>query len=115
LWEARTTIEAHVDSDPYNYARSLIALGKLNVRAGRHELALGFLNEGLEIMRLFRSDYRLAEAWGLLGQIAESGGDTPTAEKHYREALHIYVALNAGEAQTIEERLYHLELGKGTG
>jgi tetratricopeptide (TPR) repeat protein len=113
--EARTILETHVDTDPYNYARALIALGKVNVHTGQHEHALGHLTEGLEIMRQYGSEYRLAEVWALLGQIAEAGHETSEAAKHYKEALRIYLALNAQEARAVEERLRRLELGKETG
>jgi tetratricopeptide (TPR) repeat protein len=115
LQEARTMIERHVDADPYNYARALIALGKVNVHIGHPERAHGHLTKGLELMQRFGSEYRLAEVWGLLGQIAEASGEISKAEKHYKEALRIYVALGAQEARMIEGRLQRLELRKGTG
>lgn len=112
LHEARTMIEAHLEIDPYNFARALIALGKANFHIGQYEHALGYLNEGLRIMQRFGSEYHLAEIWVLLGQIAEAGGAFSKAEEHYDEALQIYLALGAQEAQMVETRLQNLKSGR---
>jgi tetratricopeptide (TPR) repeat protein len=114
LQEAHTLIAAHVDTDPYNYARALIALGKANVHTGDHESALGHLTEGLAIMEKFGSEYRLAEVRDLLGQIAQARGEVSQAERHYMEALRLYRALDAQEADTMEERLQGLGVERRT-
>ncbi|MFD7653917.1 ATP-binding protein [Actinosynnema sp. NPDC059797] len=116
LRQAHATMQRHFDADPYNYARSLIALGRVYVGTGLYDEALDHLTEGLQVMRQFGSEYRLAEVWSLLGQVAEARGRRTEAETHYRGALQMYLTLDAREARSVEQRLHRLrELGGTTG
>jgi tetratricopeptide (TPR) repeat protein len=105
-------IEAHIDADPYNYARTLIALGKAHVHLGDHPNALHHLSKGRDLMEQYGSEYRLAEVWTLLGQIAEASDDLAAAEEHYQNALGVYIALDALETPTIKERIKDLHTKK---
>jgi tetratricopeptide (TPR) repeat protein len=110
--QALEILERYRESDPYNHARALIALGKALVRVRRHDEALGFLTHGLDIMSEYESEYRLAEISGLLGEIAEATGDRGGALRQYRKALQTYLGLGAHEAQEIEQRITALNGGR---
>ncbi len=83
---------------PQDNARTLIAIGKIHLAAGRNPEARRHLEQGLQL------DPKSAEAWNALGAVAVAEANIPQSLQHFQKALTLNPSLttalvNAGQAQ----------------
>ncbi len=83
---------------PQDNARTLIAMGKIHLSAGKNPAARRNLEKGLQL------DPKSAEGWNALGAVAVGEGTIAEALRYFQKALEINPGLvtalvNAGQAQ----------------
>ncbi|WP_191302024.1 ATP-binding protein [Lentzea cavernae] len=96
-------------TDPYNHARSVVALAAAQCRTGALVAAAGRAGEGLGLMEALGSDHGRAEAFHVLGEVARRSGRAAEAREHLRAAEEIFRSLGSPQAEAVRERLAELD------
>lgn len=111
LREAERLFRPLAEIDPYNLSRTGTALAGAYLAAGELDLAHRAAADAARQMRNLGSGYEAAEATDLLGRIAERRGDPQAAQRHYGQALEVFVSLGSSRADMVRERLAALTAG----
>lgn len=109
LAEAVAVLDALPVPDPYNKARAELALGRAEVRTGRHESARARLSSVLVAMRALDSPLGEADAAFALGELDERVGDVRQARVSFERTERIYAELGNPGVGRVRERIRALD------
>jgi tetratricopeptide (TPR) repeat protein len=90
-------------------AGSLMSLGRTNLRRGQPAQADADLREAVALVRAAGMPYYEAEALTLLGEVAETIGDLPSARTHYSAAFDLYTEVEEPKAAVVRAKLVELD------
>jgi tetratricopeptide (TPR) repeat protein len=108
LSEAHEIFAKLSDSDPFNGARVLVALGDAYRHTGELDQAQAWAGKALRAMVELGSDFGQAEAHEVLAEIAHSSDDPAGAADHFNQALDIFTSAFSGRADAVRARLQEL-------
>lgn len=106
LEEARTIFDELHDVDPYNGARTLVAMAQLQCTTGDVGGARELAASGLAQMSRLGSEFGAAEAHEVLAETELRAGDLASARRHLDCALSTFVALRSPRATELRSRLW---------
>jgi tetratricopeptide (TPR) repeat protein/DNA-binding XRE family transcriptional regulator len=86
-------------------AQLLNGLGEVHAAAGQPEQARASYAAALRIARETGGKHELARACYGLGESCQAAGDTRQARRHWHDAMALYEALGAPEAESVRARL----------
>jgi tetratricopeptide (TPR) repeat protein len=108
LRTARRELESLPVPDPYNVARSVIALARAQTRAGQPEQARQLLTSALTTMRTVSSPLGQADALWALAELHEQTGNLTQARSAYEQTATLFTDLGNPATPQIRARLHAL-------